>query len=293
MIDKRVLLEFVRRQFGEYKETGSDVQVNCPFCARHGKGADRSFKLWISFTRDAFHCFRCDAKGRTSRLFPQLSTYGTYCGEDKRNNETLTPELEPLPDSCLLLRELPQGHLARSFIEARGFRCDDGLDKRVLFCCDYRKGNFSFGPRLIFPIYQTGTYRGFQGRCLDGNEPKYIGATGMRRKTILYNYDEAFSQSEELVIVEGFFDQWKVGRTAVAAMGKAVSDEQLRLIRLGTFKRVVVLLDKDAKQEVKKTASKIAPFFSTFVGFLPVKDPGEMTNEQLRHFLTYNIERAF
>lgn len=287
-MEKNVLLRLIKTQFGEYKDGGSDIQVNCPFCILRGRTADTGFKLYISINKDVYHCFRCDSAGRTSRLFPQLASYGTVFDRTVVEDDK---QLESLPEG-FRLRELPEGHVARNFIQNRGFTCDE-LDSKVLYCPEYRKGNLSFGQRILFPIAQFGSYRGFQARALDNKEPKYIGATSMVKKTILYNFDEAFLQDEELVIVEGFFDCLKVGSTGVAVMGKAVSDEQLRLIRLGRFKRVVVLLDKDAKKEVKETAAKLAPYFTTFVGFLDKKDPGEMSHEELRHFLTYKIERVF
>jgi len=182
---------------------------------------------------------------------------------------------------------------AHDFLKLRGFKIDD-LFEVVFLCLDYCKGNFSFGPRLIFPIYQFGQYRGFQARTiLHDAKVKYVGATGMNKRSILYNYDTAFSQKERLVITEGFFDCLKVGNTAIATLGKQVTEEQLRLIRLGDFKEVIVFLDKDAIKESIEIGKKLAPYFKTYTAMPTKKDPGEMDREEIETVLHDWKERIY
>ena len=176
--------------------------------------------------------------------------------------------------------------MARSYVQSRGFEVSEVV-RRFYYCEDYRKGNYSFGARLIMPVHQGGLYRGFQARTLADHKVKYVNASGMDKKYLLYNYDCAIQQSDEIIITEGIFDCLKAGPTAVAAFGKAVSPEQIRLIALGNFKKVIILLDNDgtAAKDIKALASALAPNFNTFVALLPSGDAGAMSTEEIRRFL--------
>lgn len=281
------LIRLIKSKFDDYRESGDDVRVCCPFCPTRGRSIDKEFKLYINPIRNVTHCFRCEYSGRADVMFPQLVAFDI-------STETKKPEsadLESLPE-CVQLYDLSSTHLAREYIEGRGFT-SQWLWDRVFFCKDYCKDDYSYGPRIIFPFYQYGLYRGFQARTIWKNtEPKYLSATGMKKKNLLYNYDTAFSQNKELVITEGPIDCLKTGDHAVALLGKAISDEQLRLIQLGDFKRIVTLLDPGTKKEGKETAKKLAQYFNTFKGDLKDKDPGEMTRPEIQQFLQ-TVERVF
>ena len=110
---------------------------------------------------------------------------------------------------------------------------------------------------------------------------------------MLYGYDEAFAQNDRLVITEGFFDKLRTGVTAVATLGKSISDEQLRLIRLGDFKEVIVFLDQDAQRESRAIAHKLSLYFKTYICCPTAKDPGEMTTAEIQHVLQYRKERVY
>ena len=282
-MNKSTIIRLISSRFGDHRDAGgNEIRVCCPFCLLRGKTQDDKYKLYINPVKDAIHCFRCDYKGKASSLFPQLASLGVEFEKIGRKSENAT--LEAIPTGCYSLSQLPTSHLCREFLKGRRFGLlDFDMAGGLLFCEDYKKGDFSFGPRLLFPVYQFGAYRGFQARTIWKNTlPKYVNASGMEKKTILYNYDNAFKQNEDLFIVEGMFDASRTGldRT-VASFGKAISDEQIRLIALGDFKRVILLLDPDAKKEGEASARKLSTNFNTYTGILSEKDPAEMTREEI------------
>ncbi len=293
MVNTRLLKRVIESKFGDVKPAGEDTRVNCPFCIIRGrKTPDNEYKLYINPIRDVAHCFRCDYASKASKLIPQIASFGVPVGKVQEQNDGEEDGLEGIPSNCTL-DSLPDEHLALTYLTNRGFNPFHFLE-RIVFCPDYKKNNYSFGPRLIFPVFQSGTYRGFQGRTVWKNTlPKYIGATNMKKKALLYNYDEAFSQDEQLIVTEGFFDVLRIGSQAVGAFGKAVSDEQLRLIRMGQFKRIVMLLDPDAKKEGLESANELARDFNTYVGLLKDKDPGEMTRTELDNFMKNQLRRVY
>ncbi len=282
-MNKSTVVRLISSRFGDYRDAGGgEIRVCCPFCLLRGKTQDDKHKLYINPVKNVVHCFRCEYRTRASDLFPQLASLGVEFEKIGRRTENAT--LEAIPTGCHNLSELPSTHLCTEFLEGRGFGLSDfDMAGGILFCEDYKKGDYSFGPRLLFPVYQFGVYRGFQARTIWKNTlPKYINASGMEKKTILYNYDNAFKQNEDLIIVEGIFDAVRVGLDkAIASFGKAISDEQIRLIALGDFKRVILLLDPDAKNEGQASARKLSTNFNTYVGVLHEKDPAEMTQDEI------------
>jgi 5S rRNA maturation endonuclease (ribonuclease M5) len=295
MVNIKLLKRVIESKFGDSKPSGRDIRVNCPFCIFRGRRTpDTEYKLYITPEIDVAHCFRCDYASKASKLIPQVASYGTAIEKVKERDDEKEKDLEQLPRT-VPLDSLPPGHLAIDYI-VKNRNCTVAmlLDKGATYCEDYRKNDYSFGPRIVFPFFQFGTYRGFQARTIWKNtEPKYIGASNMKKKTLLYNYDEAFSQDEQLIIAEGPFDVLQIGNQSVGALGKAISDEQLRLIRMGQFKKIVMLLDPDAKDEGLKSAEKLAVDFNTYVGYLKDKDPGEMTKVEIDEFLHSQLERVY
>ncbi len=283
------LINLIAQKFGKYKRNGSEVQVNCPFCVMFGHTPNRTFKLYINISKKLYNCFRCGTSGHLKSLFPQLPALPNY-----QKSADTEDTVELLPQGCKLTElDYPYNELVDDFLSKRGVILSE-ISDAAYFCKEYMKAGYSFGPRIIFPIQQSGTYRGFQARTIYNNmEPKYIGATGMNKKGVLYNYDIAFKQHERLVLTEGFFDCLRVGSTAVALLGKTITYNQLRIIRLSVFKKIIVFLDKDAEREAWNTAHMIAPYFPSYIAIPTKKDPGEMTTEEIELLLNNDLQRVF
>jgi hypothetical protein len=305
-MNKSTILSLIQHKFGGIKYTGDtdQINVNCLYCVGRGLTPNTTYKLSINLQIKKIHCFRCDFGGDLSLILPQLAILPiTEVVPIKPPTENI---LEGIPGNYQYLDKLeyPWNELVYKFLHDKGF--DSASLKQVVFVPDYIKGGFSFGPRLMFPIYQSDEYRGFQGRTIYKNtDPKYIGATGMLKGELLYNYDKAFSQRYMLVITEGFFDCLKVGDRAVATLGKNITKKQLRLIQLGVFDKVVVFLDKDAEKEAYANAKSISNYFETYVAMpnwenlllLPdgkkKKDPGDMTKMEINDVLKTRLERVY
>ena len=304
---KSTLLSLIQSKFGHIRYTGNtdQITVNCPFCIKRGHSPDTRYKLSINIQKQIYHCYRCDARGNLSILFPQL--------EVRRIEPIISAEsaeikpLESFPEyQSLKLLAYPWDELVYTFLHDKNFDPVTLVPYDVTFTENYVKGGFSFGPRLLFPIFQGLKYKGFQARTIYKNtDPKYIGASGMLKGELLYNYDVAFSQKNMLVITEGFFDCLKVGDKAVATLGKNITQKQLRLIQLGSFDKVVVFLDRDAEKESYDNAKQLSAYFRTYIALpkwdelLPMpdgkkkKDPGDMTRTEVNETLNNNLERIY
>jgi DNA primase len=113
--------------------------------------------------------------------------------------------------------------------------------------------------RIIFPIKRDGKLVGWQarevparfGRPYSARGPKYWGMPGMRKRFMLYNYDNAINKNY-LVITEGPTDVHSVGDHAVALLGKSMAYQQYQLVlNHWEGKPVILILDPDAYDEMR------------------------------------------
>lgn len=127
-----------------------------------------------------------------------------------------------------------------------------------------------FIDRLMIPIEDyKGHVLGFSGRTLSQKKeiPKYKNSAEsflFKKKEIVYGLNRIQRLIRDcgyVCMVEGFFDQWafeKKDIPAVAVMGTAVCDEQLRLLERFT-KHVILVLDTD--DAGKKSIIRSLPMF--------------------------------
>ncbi len=112
-----------------------------------------------------------------------------------------------------------------------------------------------FRGRLMFPIRdERGELVAFGGRAMGDVHPKYINSSDTplyRKSKVLYGFHlarDAVSKGNEAVLVEGYMDTIACHRAgvtnAVASLGTALADDQVRLLRRWC-RKVVILYDAD------------------------------------------------
>lgn len=113
-----------------------------------------------------------------------------------------------------------------------------------------------FRNRFMFPISnRDGEVVGFGGRAIGDGTPKYLNSPQTSifdKSSIVYGLNlarDAIRKAEEVVIVEGYTDVIAAHQfgyeNVVAAMGTALTEPQIALVRRGA-KRIVMALDADA-----------------------------------------------
>jgi len=113
-----------------------------------------------------------------------------------------------------------------------------------------------FRARVMFPIRDLQKrVIGFGGRILDDGQPKYLNSPEtplFSKSRTLYGLDvarEGIIQSEQIVIVEGYFDAIALHQAGlsnvVATLGTALTSEHIELIRRFTH-HVILVFDPDA-----------------------------------------------
>lgn len=204
------------------------------------------------------------------------------------------------PGETIGLGSLGDDHPAIVYLKARGF---DPMELSTLYGIEYcsngrtfAQGVFDTSNTILIPYVKDGKRIGWQSRLLYNPDtlddtmcellgfrrkesgkfekpPKYFTMPGFDKSQNLFNYDNAI-QSDLVVVTEGAFDAMAVGRCAVAAFGKRLSDEQVSILRT-RWKLVVLLLDPDAEDEQKLLEHRLRGVSSVSIRLKGYKDAGE------------------
>jgi DNA primase len=155
-----------------------------------------------------------------------------------------------------------------------------------------RRGNDYFGGRLVFPLADArGRVLGFGARRLADDDPipaKYVNSPEselFRKAMVVYGLDRAraaIAKEDRAVVVEGYTDVLALHqrglRAAVASMGTALTEPQLRELRRLT-RHLYLSLDADAAGEaatLRGMELAVAAGFDVRVVALPAGvDPAE------------------
>ena len=210
---------------------------------KHAEERERELDRLRSTNESAASFFR-----NTLIQNPEASEARAYIAERGLNDEIAeTFGLGYAPDE----RDALQSHLT-----ARGFQHDE-LVQAGLVIDGERDGLDRFRDRLMFPIRdRRGRCVGFGGRALGADSgPKYLNTSQTSvfdKSGTLYAFDQARESArtdDRIIIVEGYMDVLAAHqfgqRNVVAAMGTALTEKQVALIKPVT-RNIVLALDADA-----------------------------------------------
>ena len=252
--------------------SGEYYRVNCPFCK------DTRHRLWVN------HMYgQPDANGRAMGFM--ATCYNEQCLDDYSNRQrfqrvvfgfrnvnerrrsafvvqqgewvdpTQLGKVEP-PGDVIPLRQLAMAmpdHAACEYLCRQRRYSLHALDHYEIGYCTYSPRYPAATGRIIFPIRMNRELVGWQARYIGTADwrttPKYYGLPGMRKRLMLYNYDNA-KNKPFVVVVEGATDCHVVGDTSVALLGKKLSPYQSTyLLSTWESKPIIMVLDPDAQEE--------------------------------------------
>ena len=272
---------------------GEEYNCCCPFCD------DKHFHLYINHlygteapvnSTSLAYCFHgclSDPDNR-DRLRQMLMGFTTRLDKLPKpvkivKREKALQAVEPL-DNVISISELPDNHDAIKYlVDDRGYDLKELIDLNVGYCPRSSRYNMITN-RIVIPITMNGIYVGWQARYIGAapkSVPKYYTAPGMRKSSILYNFDVA-KQQKYVVITEGVMDAWRVGKPGVCLFGKYISKAQVALLAENLRQKpIIVMLDSDASVDADAVSSKIQKEGLRVHNLCIVnyKDPGEMTRD--------------
>ena len=192
------------------------MNINCPFC-REG---DQKFKLGINPEGYA-NCWRCGPHDLDSLVCQLLhirrNRAKEIIAEFQGSGRFLAPDEMALP-----LSVAPPGEalkpIHREYLQGRGFD-PEWLELEYKLLGTSAREEWEgrhFGSRIIIPIHDRhGRLVSFQGRDITGESKlRYKGCpielSPLHYKRTLYGHAQA--RSGRVVVVEGIFGQWRLGR---------------------------------------------------------------------------------
>ena len=218
--------------------TNGWARWHCPLCEQRTGKVDSKKSFSVSLETGYWTCFKCEEKGWLDEL-PKRETPA------RRIRPPAQSDLN-IPEDTIFIASR-DGRTAMSLEQARNYILvqrnvdwETIIDNQIGACV----GGY-YSNRLIFPVRRRGSIRGFIARSWTRSERAYLYPRGFDRG-VFYNGDALDEETDQpLFVVEGVFDALRVGRDAVACLGKPTTAqvEQLMLIKK---RPVVVALDADA-----------------------------------------------
>jgi len=270
----------------ELRRSGSGYLATCPW------HLDRRPSLTVNPERNRVHCFVCnrgadpiawleDRQGLSFREAveelarryaipipeqdPEAAARAEAEHQERQRLRQWRSQQEEEFHQALLSDLQASGPTAR-YLELRGISPDTAITWRLGLNAQ----------RLMLPIRDSqGRCCGFSGRSLNGEEPKYRNSSAdllFQKSQLLFGLDQAAAaihSSGEARLVEGPLDVIQLHQAgfgnAVAAMGTALTLEQLQLLQRRGARRLLVVFDGDGAGR-RATGKLIAGLRSALIG---------------------------
>jgi len=270
-----------------------NVAMTCPLCQDH------SDHLSIKHVGAVlWHCWICEERGNGFGLVMRLKgvSFSRACKilEQYQGKGFVAEKQEVradydsrvLPDEFERIEQGREPELVKRWFHRRRFP--------LSICAEWGLGWCEFGHyalHLIVPVELDGEVVSFQAADLTGKAlSKYRSCPDGRSvrplKHCLYGLDVA-ARGEQVILVEGMTDKWRIGDEAVAMFGKGWTREQMLLLwERARDKRIKVLLDLDAAEDGEGLSDFLDERFPR-VAYVRLedgdpKDPGEFDEGMVR-----------
>ncbi len=272
----------------------------CPFCGSKRGGND----LWLGYNsyRDYFYCWNCHITKKWElfkKWFPGenikaiLSAIDTVIDPQKwgaegfqKENNFYIPPLTPTP-----LMDSPK-HV--EYIKSRGLDPEELVGRWGVQSIAYKAEEYFYRNRIFIPVFDCNDNPvSWLTRAVDGNNDvrRYLTAPKDRELEPIKNHlfgEHLVVHSDTIIVVEGSFDAFKVGRNVVATLGKTVTETQKELLRK-YYKRIICFDNEDkAQQEAIQLMNDLDIYGGVTVNVcLDAPDPGSASDKEIRELLEY------
>jgi hypothetical protein len=295
--DPAVLLQILKESRLKYDQTSVSYVFTCPRC--QGKK-----KLYIRKADGRFVCWKCKEtesyQGRPEFALADLLSQPVkqvqsrlYGGEhipvslylDVKvkdffgDDDDVDDDAVEIATTFWPLEYLPIDHVhaarGAEYLHGRGIPLWMAKKYDIRYCPQKR--------RVVFPVNSGPALYGWQERIVipnkfideDGNEreiPKILSSTGIPRdRTVMFA--DRLQGVDHAILCEGPVDALKAHfcKGNVAAMGKAVSREQVRLLVNAGIKKLYLALDPDAADEIQRLVRNNYDDFEMYEMIAPAK----------------------
>ncbi|RKY33157.1 MAG: hypothetical protein DRP74_00460 [Candidatus Omnitrophota bacterium] len=284
------LEQVIRENFDEVRLNGdnSEFILKCPKC-----GKEQHF--YLNRLSGLGYCHRCGFKCNKSQLYRLLNIKKSQHVKPE-NLFKLTNRYKTITGTIKTAISYPNGtnfdfSATKAGKEALEYLRSRGITKEYIE--KYKLGYCTSGwyaGRIIVPVFEGKKLVYYQARTFRGQEPKYLNPPKSYiygKSHFVFNLDRA-AKIGRAIITEGVFDAMKVGDEGICIFGKDISNYQAKKISQKKLKKIVIMLDSDAKVESIVLAKKLYSYLDEtklFVAFLEYGDPGKASSELIKNTL--------
>jgi DNA primase len=275
---------------------GNEQAHHCPFCHHHKK------KLQVNLDTQYWHCWVCDAKGRSIQsLLRKLNVdirdinkirdvYGDEAPSTQK--EEFVVKLQ-LPKEFKPLHQKPKGFVpifnqAIHYLSQRGITTNEILKYNIGYCEDGL-----YGGRIIIPSYDgDGELNYFIARSFYEDEKFKYKNPPVNRNVIVF--ENQINWSEPIVLVEGAFDAFSVKRNVIPLLGKFLPTKlRDKIFEMGVSE-ITIMLDSDAIDDSTKHTEFFQKNGIKVKNIIPSeKDAGDMGFEKVTELIKQTEETGW
>lgn len=232
------------------------VHIRCPLCGDHSNHGG------FNPEDGSYACWRCKGTHPVSLIakllhIPKIEAQKVWNDYDGGVlvRRALNKEKTDRPSSIVPPgSELSSHH--KEYLMKRGFRPTVAIQEHNLLgtgpVCEWQGSDFRL--RIIIPIYDiNGRLVNFQGRDITGKqELRYKGCpvdkAVLHHKHLLYGAHKAAS-AKRIIVVEGVFDQWRLGTGSVCTFGTSLTQQQV--LALSRWPEIIFLFDPEPEAQAR------------------------------------------
>lgn len=292
----------------DLKELPEQFSVQCPFCPPHYQ--DGKTKLGISLSKNVYHCWRCNAKGKASELFLRFTGINKMdllnFSFEKKDFFQYDPNKELLKSELVAYDALSNKILENNLHNAKNYLNNRAITDEEIKYYDIRtaKSNNLFRNRIMIPTFDK------YGNCVyfvardyvnPNNKVKYLNALDTHKAFCVWNLNNS-KENGIIAITEGVFSGISANKirdqlqdfTAVSIFGKFISKEQAKLISNAKPKEVIISLDGDVSdKEVKKNIDILKYYYTGLITRIKIpdnKDPNDISTEEYKKLIDNRVK---
>jgi DNA primase len=231
---------------------------------------------------------RCSVREAALKLQEWFGVVGTSASNGHTGSVC---QVASAPPATVADENRPLSFALRSVDLSYPYLAERGLDQGTAsyFGVGFYPGKGSMEERIVIPIHnEEGILVAYAGRSLDGSEPKYRFPTRFRKSLVLFNLHRAIQHGKSVIVVEGFFDCFKVYQAGlpcvVALMGSSLSQRQELLLKKH-FQHVTLMLDGDnaGRRAAEVISARLVNKLSVGAVTLPLgTQPDELPADRIR-----------
>lgn len=283
----------IRKLFQDYNiphaDKGSNlshgwVSTDCPYC-----GSTKGHFAINPYNKQA-NCWRCGGHHLSHALTIILcvsdSQIYSIMREYDNDNTIIEKPVEPSNEVDYVKLGVMCKKQHADYLYSRGFDAVEIINKYKL------RGTvtmYGWENRLVIPIFYKGKEVCYQTRSINPDEElRYKGCS--RAKSIIHYKDMLYPvlDTDWVVVVEGIFDMWRLGKNSVCTFGTTLSLRQITL--LSNYKRVLFAFDPsdDNAQARAIKYCNMLQMMGCKARRLQIEternDPGEFTQDEVSEF---------